>query len=496
MSMGRSIKKGSILHGWFEPNPGQRLHGQLRLSGASTRLRLHDEVEIAVADRLVQVRGVTADGIKVTCVDCLRTSYGHTMHAHHLEVFPHYLLTGDEHLDVEAEQVRRITFTSVDMTSVFYDFDAFGTVIQAEPLMDSVLERARKHRPVAVGEWPQVSYFTGKLTIIEVPTAIGLIRVSHAPSFGSGGPSGVSITNQIRVGIELDAPITFHEALRRLAVLRRFLSLAAGRPQRPIDVTITTDSGHDAAEIRPLQLHWSYPPKRLKGALHRPSPGDLPLDPIRFPDEFKDVLQQWVAKDEAMKTARSRFTSCLEKSSYTVDRLVAAANMFDLLPTDEVPVARGLPADVATIRDAALASLAELPDTEDRHSAMIALKNLGKPSLSKKVSHRWQMVADGLESIFPELEFVLVRAIRCRNHFVHGPSTSFKFERAEPFVPFLTDALEFVFAFSDLVASGWTYHRWATTPYADGHLFTRFRWGYKQTLAAFKASMERNTVHP
>lgn len=225
MSKGQSIKKGSILHGWFEPNPGQRLHGQLRLSGASTRLRLHDEVEIGVADRLVQVRGVTADGIKVTCVDCLRTSYGHTMHAHHLDLFPHYLLTGDKHLEVEAEQVRGITFTSADMTSIFYDFDAFGTVIRAEPLMDSVLEGARRHRPVVVGEWPQVSYFTGKLTIIEVPTAMGLIRVSHAPSFGSGGPSGVSITNQIRVGIEPEAPITFHAARRAPAV-----PVPGGRP--------------------------------------------------------------------------------------------------------------------------------------------------------------------------------------------------------------------------------------------------------------------------
>ncbi|MDR6935326.1 hypothetical protein [Luteibacter sp. 3190] len=496
MSKDKSIKKGSILHGWFEPDPGQPLHGQLHLSGSSTRLRLHDEAEIGVPDRLVHVRGVTADGIKVTCVDCLRTGYGHTMRAHHLDLFPHYLLTGDEHLEVESEQVRRITFTSTDMTSIFYDFDAFGTVIRPEPLMDSVLEGARKYRPVAVGEWPQVSYFTGRLTIIEVPTAMGLIRVSHAPTFGSGGPSGVSIKNQIRVGIEPDAPITFHEALRRLAVLRRFLSLAAGRPQRPIDVTIATDSGRDAAETRPLQLHWSYPPKRSKGTLRRPSPGDLPLDPIRYPDEFKDVLQRWVAKDEAMKTARSRFTTCLEKSSYTVDRLVAAANMFDLLPADEVPVARELPSDVAMIRDAALASLAELPDTEDRHSAMIALKMLGKPSLTKKVRYRWEASANGLESIFPDLDFVLVRAIRCRNHFVHGPSKSFKFERAEPFVPFLTDALEFVFAFSDLVASGWTTHRWATTPYGDGHLFTRFRWGYKDTLAAFQASMAGNTLDP
>ena len=494
--MDPAVKKGSILHGWFEPNPGQRLHGQLRISGSSTRLRLHDEVAIDAPDRLVHMRGVTADGINVTCVDCLRTSYGHTMRAHHLDLFPHYLLTGDEHLEVEAEHVRRITFTGADMASIFYDFDAFGTVIRPEPLMDRILEGVRKYRPVAVGEWPQVSYFTGKFNIVEVPTALGLIRVSHAPSFGSGGPSGVSITNQIRVGIEPDVPITFHEALRRLAVLRRFLSLAAGRPQRPIDVTITTVSGYDSAEIRPLQLLWSYPPKRLKGLLHRPSPGDLPLDPIRYPDEFRDVLQRWLVKDEAMKTARSRFTTCLEKSSYSVDRLVAAANMFDLLPSDEVPVARGLPADVATFRDDALASLAALPDTDDRQSAMTALEILGKPSLPKKVRHRWESAAQGLESIFPELEFVLVRAIRCRNHFVHGPSRNFKFERAEPFVPFLTDALEFVFAFSDLVASGWTTHRWATTPYGDGHLFTRFRWGYKDTLAAFKASMAGVAAEP
>lgn len=49
---------------------------------------------------------------------------------------------------------------------------------------------------------------------------------------------GVHITNRIVVGIELEDAITFHDALRRLAVLRRFISLAAGCPQRSIDVQL------------------------------------------------------------------------------------------------------------------------------------------------------------------------------------------------------------------------------------------------------------------
>lgn len=56
-------------------------------------------------------------------------------------------------------------------------------------------------------------------------------------------------------------------------------------------------------------------------------------------------------------------------------------------------------------------------------------------------------------------------------------------------MPLLTRALEFVFGCSDLVASGWSPERWAGMPYSDGHLFTRSRIGYKDTVAAFKAAM-------
>jgi hypothetical protein len=215
----------------------------------------------------------------------------------------------------------------------------------------------------------------------------------------------------------------------------------------------------------------------------------MPLDPIRNPDSFASVLQRWLERHQGMKTARAQYVSCLEKRVYTVARLVAAANMFDLLPNSEVPVPRGLPDDLEAIRVTALASLATSAPGTDRDSMKSALLRLGHPSLPKKVAHRWRHANGGLERCFPGLEEVLKDAIKCRNHFVHGPSKGFKYDRAEPFVHFLTDALEFAFAATDLVMSGWNPTSWIQRPYGAGHTFARFRCGYTETLAAYREAM-------
>src|SRR5690606_30005753 len=118
-------------------------------------------------------------------------------------------------------------------------------------------------------------------------------------------------------------------------------------------------------------------------------------------------------------------------------RLVAVANMFDILPPEAVPQAAELPADLAATRDECIALLRQHERGGDRDSALGALGRLGQPSLPKKVAHRVAVVESTvLGKRLPDLQFVASVAVKCRNFFVHGNSDGIDFLKIEPSVPF------------------------------------------------------------
>jgi hypothetical protein len=173
-------------------------------------------------------------------------------------------------------------------------------------------------------------------------------------------------------------------------------------------------------------------------------------------------------------------------NKYGPDRLVAAANMFDILPSDAVPLAAGLPDDLAATRDACAEMFRGHPPGIDRDSALSALGRLGQPSLPKKVAHRASIVESRLGGRFPDLRFVASVAVKCRNFYVHGNSGDIDFREVEPLVPFLTDALEFIFAASDFIQGGWDAQRWNAESHGWGHSFARFRSEYDGALAELR----------
>lgn len=484
-------------HGTFRLPDDASCFGELLIAGRRTLLNLSSQSELPLLGSVGDILGTTLDGKMITCIDCVGSSQGQagrgeTTTHYYADVFPHYVAVGDAHIDSGSTCIQRVSFTVNDISTLFYDFDAFGVISNASEIIDSVLQERRKIRPVETGEWPHVAYFTGKFVIFETESVIGKISVRHRPTSNMGGPSGFYMKNGMYVSIEPSNPITFEEAMERTSCVARFLSMAAGRRQRVSDIQMDIANGPEDEYRPPLQVHWSYTPRigKSRASEHRPHPGDVPLDPIRRQDEFVCVIKSWIEDDHQRRTARLRYLSCLQKGNfYDVDRLVAAANMFDVLPSDAVPAPTALTEDLLEARATILDTLRKLPPGPDRDSAISAMARMGKPSLPKKVAHRVRIVTDQLGSEFPDLAYVLRIAIFCRNYFVHGGSDKFDFEAAEPFVPFLTDALEFVFSASDFIEAGWNAARWGRDSHGTGHSFARFRWGYEQMLSQLKAAM-------
>jgi hypothetical protein len=499
--MANNKTRGSSFHGSFSLPNGRTVFGELLLKGADTILTLKDAVAIDLGIDRRHLSGTSVDWDHITCVDCVHSSERHRKHAggttFYNDLLPHFVVVGRVHLDPDARSITSIAFKTTDLNTLFHDRAAFGHVPNATSMMDMVLADKRKTRPIEVGENPQIHYYTGKGTALSVESAIGRLSVGFELITRSGGMDGIRVKGQRRFQIKPAEPISFSEAINRIGILRRFLSLAAGRPQKITAVRILTTC--DATQMSPLRLHWTHAPKGPRANVHEPQSFDLPLDPIDRSDEFVSVLKNWISNDNQMRTSRAQLLMGMRKGNwYDTDRLVAAANMFDLLPSDASPRDVPLPSEMAEFKKEAMSKLKarEFPRSDARSRALGDMGRWGKASLTDKVLHRWKMASKDTPHLFEEMDYVLKLAVKSRNHFVHGPSDGFAYDQAAPFLSFFTDALEFVFAFSDFVEAGWDASHWERRNYSNGHMFSRFRWMYPQVIPRLKAAMETDVGGP
>jgi hypothetical protein len=478
--------------GTYAFSGGRNVPGELNLDGANTLLKLHSDEPIPPIDS--HLDGIAYTGECLTLVECRSPGVGESVRMdgpirYHADVFPHFVTIGPTHLDPNAACITSIRFSTTDLATVFYDFDAFGSCIDSKGIIDALVADRRKTRKVDVGDSPIIQYFTGKTCIAEVETSLGKVFVRHCPRFSSAGSKGAYIKNRIVVSIEPDHPTHFADIVDRMYTLNCFLSMAAGRAQGIKDIHISIGEMTQDIPLS-LEVHMSFRPRaKDKNGRHKPHPGDVPLDPIRFPTEFNAVLTDWVHRHDTWEFARSRYLAGLRNADmYAPDRLVAAANMFDILPTDAVPSSIELSPDLAATRDRCITMFREHPVSIDRNSGLSALGRLGRPSLPKKVAHRVSIVEARFGKTFPDLLMVAYTAVKCRNYLVHG-SDDLDYQKVEPFVPFLTDALEFIFAASDFIDAGWDATRWNQNGHSWGHTFARFRWDYAGLLNALKNSL-------
>lgn len=499
--MKKPVVEKSRLLGTFLLPSGQEVFGELRVRGRNTVLRLRDKHLIPSLGSVKVIYGETHDRHKISCLGCVVSSSGlgwteDKSEYHYADIFPHFVAIGHEHLSPQQPSITAMRFTLDDLKVLFYDFDAFGRVFDAGSLIESVVSANSLGRQVPIGDLPIITYFTGKRDVVAVETAIGKISVRHSPSSGQSGwsgPSGVAIQNQMMVIVEPQSPVPLKDCMERTGTVLRFLSLLAGRRQgiKFMDLDLATESDRPRHSLH-LKLSFAPGSGKQKGdSSYKPHPGDIPLNAIRQPDEFAAVLKEWISREPKWWVARVRYANCLSKgSSYTVDRLIAAANMFDILPVEAFPAVTEIPPELALARDECLAIFRKQPPGIGRDSVILALKRMNRPSLPTRVMHRASIVEREMGSLLPDLSVVLKTAVKCRNYFVHGGLDDFDYTAIESLTSFLTDALEFVFAASDLIEAGWNARAWNDEAHIDGHSFARFLLEYETSLGLLKTALK------
>ena len=492
------VVDGAKLGGTFAIGDGRSVLGELTVGGTNTALYLHDDEFFHIADNTVDcLHGVLHDRKMVTVLGSsvcseLGSASRYDRHFHFAELSPAYVVTGSRHLSATVPEVVKVTFHIGDAEDVFYDFDAMGHVIDPRPLIKAVVaaNESRIGRTIPTGPAADIAYFAGRTELVDVATAVGRVRIYHQPIPSHPlATREVGMRNRTLVELSFDEPRLLENALDAVLSLLRFLELIAGRPQEIDGIWIETAG---AGRTPPLDLYWTHRPKRPTSWEERaPHPAEILIRIVDEPDQFAHVLTGWLATDAARRDARVRFSNGFaQQRSFPIDRMVGAANMFDILPNNAFLPGGKLADDVAAAKASAKRIFQALPDSPERESMLNALGRLGKATLRSKVRARAGLVSEALRAPLPELDLVTDEAVRCRNHYVHGSPGSLDYAQHGAVFTFLTGALEFLFAASDLVEAGWDIAVWRGRGGVLAHPFSRVMYEWDQQAALIRQLRE------
>lgn len=441
------------------------------------------------------ILGFLTDGTRVTFLACIRVGGGSSFTVgnnpaiamrHSVKLFPHWVAIGGQHL-TEDVRISAVSLLIDDASDIFYDFDAFGYVASPERHIDHLLTPIREKlgRDIFPGESPIIGYFTGKEEICTTESTIGKISVRHALSRSWGGPKGINLNSQIYIDVQPTTSATLEVAFDSIMTLIRFLEIIAGRPQNVLSVLACLSANTEPPSD--TRIYWSYRPRRNANS-QSPHPADMPINGGIDPIKFGSIMSHWLAFDATRGEARVRFSSSFSyQNRYEIDRLVGAANMFDILPSDALPPEIQLPEDLTKARDIARAEFKRLPNSLERDSILGALGRLGQLTLKRKVRHRVAFIVNIASDKFPDLYFVADEAINCRNRYVHGSSSRIDYGTVDTgHLAFFTNTLEFVFGASELIEAGWSMNEWLNRGTTMTHPWGAYRVTYAQNLTWLK----------
>jgi hypothetical protein len=397
--------------GTFSVPPHQAIYGELTLAGRNTSFYLRHNERFNVYSIPDQcILGTLYDLTRVTLIDCHSAGPGMAGNRdesyHFANVFPHYVLTGRRHIKPTEKVITNIAFVMDDADALFHDFDAFGLVRDAPRFIENLVQENSRAigREIPTGPNPVILYFTGKNEIVTAETNIGLISATHGPSFNTGGPSGVRLDNKILLSIHFREPLTFGEAMASISAPLQYFAVLIGRLQHLSNFSIRAE----APDERPcvLEVHWSLAPRREPpNEGEKPHSLDILIDPVESPGEFSRTLSNWLDRHKTWEDARLRFaTSFARQREYSIDRLISAANMFDILPSSAVPSTVCLSGEVTKAKAACRKLFKALPKTLlERQSVLDALGRVGKANLKQKIRHRVGVIDTVIGIWFPDL---------------------------------------------------------------------------------------------
>ena len=480
--------------GIFFIPPDLRTNGSLTLSGAYPELVLWSDNPIAVTSGST-ITGVLNDLTKVSLIGCSVRSDGHVGKGdqirHKYLLSPQCVGFGSQYISHDENVVHEISFTLEHAVALFHDTDAYGTIFNNSEAVGMVAKIDNPDSNYQVRDWNWVSYYTGKRTVFASDTAIGRVSASHCPVFTLGKAHDHGLKKNTELSITFDDPLYVMEAVYRMGRVLQFFDLVIGYSQNTSNVSVHT--GFDD----PSQTVELYAADRT--TVHSTAEEDEPnlrtnalIHPVEASKEFSNVLSAWLEKEKDAEwgTARMRIAHNWGKRNYDYNRLIAAANVFDLLPNNIYGSNPPLSSDLAAAIEESREIFQKLPKSEERSGVLAYFGRVRSRTLKKKICFRAKPICKSIKHLLPELETAIIEAVNLRNHYVHGARSCIKSNQRVSLLPFLTNSLEFVFFTSDLIEAGWNIVEWCNKSKPIGHPIYNYLVYYKQDLRKLKSALE------
>ena len=481
--------------------------GHLRIAGADSLGKIIGKEPWEFPEtEYIDIHGVLSDGKKASLLNCV--SHGQTQHRFdkntqfESEFFPNYIAVGEEFIHSDEPVIRAVRYQFENLASLLSGQKTFRSLHPGPDSIRKLLEEDHKQSAMIaeehgwpkrsfepeIGDHPHLLYFSGAWEIISLDTNLGRISLTNRTSYGMGSAAGVGFDNKVTANIEFTEPKTLSAAIQSLYTLHGLFELSLGRRQRyqwielEISHRIEVDQ-HDRYQT--ARLYWSLCNERVEND-SKTHPADTLLAPNRRPDEFVKVAAGWMDSAATMGDPRERFATAFF-GSYGINRIVGAANMFDLLPESHAPKKKKPDAPLVEAVKHSREIFKALPDSFAKQSVLSALGRVGTASLRDKVFYRADKIISTVGNKLPDLHMPCNHAVLARNHYVHGSQASFDYQAHFAEFAFITDTLEFVFATSDLLDIGWYLKGWLDGGTSMTHDFGAFIVNYTGNIRRLNA---------
>lgn len=475
---------------------GDQFLGVLNLDGDETNLCLNSRREIPYSPEPHSLFGESLDHKKISLFQCVGNSPDpegiYPKFVFKRNTFPHYTLIGHEHFDEDDRVFMSVSFKADDLGLVLSKRGTFGVAQPAPEKLQEMLEGAFPARKIAIGRSPTVFFFSGDQDNLPIDVGIGMFSANLDFSSKVSNDAGISCPSETTARLDFKHAKTLNEVIDDVNSILHFLAVIAGRPQGVDNINVTTSESAPDEQAIPggeLSVYWSLAPRTGKAAVS--STRDMPVTPDSDSEQFFRVFGNWLRRHDEWMLARLRILNWQKNGrEYDENRLVAAANAFDILPASTYSE------DLSKLSDEAVEArkqckkiMRALKTGPERDQILGTLQFWGGRSLKNKILNKTKVIHDAFGEHFADLDCVVIVAVLARNYFVHG-TDSFGYKHYDTLMPFLIDTLEFVFVASDLIECGWDAKRWAERrPVYSHHLASYFS-TYKLEILKFYAAQQ------
>lgn len=457
-----------------------------------------------------QIHGVLNDGKKASLLDCVlqgRTRYRFDEYSQcESRFFPNYVVIGEEFIRSDEPVIQAVRYHFENINCLLSGYKTFQSLSTDKNEIHQILKAihkreekiAEKHsrgktpfKP-QIGEHPHLLYFSDFREIIACEPKVGKVSLTNRTSRTIGSPAGIDISNEVIANIEFKEPKTLDATIHALHALHGLFELNLGHRQRYrwIELELIHYAKETECETpQTAHLYWNLCNERVMGD-SKISSSDTLLAPIRRAEEFSKVTTNWMDSVEVMGDPRVRFRTAFF-GGYGINRIVGAANMFDLLPDSHAPKTKETDAQLDDAVMQCKKVFAGLPDGFARQTILSALGRVGRASLRDKIYHRANKIIAVAGDKFPELHLPCNHAVLSRNHYVHGSKGAFDYQKHFTEFAFIIDTLEFVFAFSDLLDLGWDLRGWMDEGPSTTHPFGIYLLNYLHNINRLKSIISK-----